>query len=62
MAEQAELFAGGGARALPVLERRGDALFYALDGARLAAPGTGVMRGTLTVNPYVGCEFSCAYW
>ncbi|HEY0150360.1 MAG TPA: radical SAM protein [Longimicrobium sp.] len=61
MAEQAELFAGGGARALPVLERRGDALFYALDGARLAAPGTGVMRGTLTVNPYVGCEFSCAY-
>ncbi|HEX8359279.1 MAG TPA: radical SAM protein [Longimicrobium sp.] len=60
--EQAELFAaGGGARPLPVLQRRGDALFYALDGARLAAPGTGVMRGTLTVNPYVGCEMSCSY-
>ena len=59
---QAELFAAGGsARPLPVLERRGDALFYALDGARLAAPGTGVMRGTLTVNPYVGCEMSCSY-
>jgi DNA repair photolyase len=44
-----------------VLQRRGDALFYALDGARLAAPGTGMMRGTLTVNPYVGCEMSCSY-
>lgn len=59
---QAELFATrGSARPLPVLERRGDALFYALDGARLAAPGTGVMRGALTVNPYVGCEMSCSY-
>jgi DNA repair photolyase len=59
---QAEMFAaGGGARPLPVLQRRGDALFYALDGARLAAPGTGMMRGTLTVNPYVGCEMSCSY-
>jgi len=60
--EQAELFpAAGGERLLPVLQRRGDALFYALDGARLAAPGTGVMRGALTVNPYVGCEMSCSY-
>jgi DNA repair photolyase len=59
---QAEMFAAeGGARPLPVLQRRGDALFYALDGARLAAPGTGIMRGTLTVNPYVGCEMSCSY-
>lgn len=61
-AGQAELFAAReGASPLPVLERRGDTLFYALDGARLAAPGTGVMRGTLTVNPYVGCEMSCSY-
>lgn len=61
-AGQAELFtAGTGGRPLPVLQRRGDALFYALDGARLAAPGTGVMTGTLTVNPYVGCEMSCSY-
>ncbi len=60
--KQEEMFAaGGGARPLPVLQRRGDALFYGLDGARLAAPGTGVMRGTLTVNPYVGCEMSCSY-
>lgn len=61
-AGQAELFAAReGGSPLPVLERRGDTLFYGLDGARLAAPGTGVMRGTLTVNPYVGCEMSCSY-
>ena len=46
---------------LPVLQRRGDAAFYALEGSRMATPGTGVMRGWLTVNPYVGCEMSCSY-
>lgn len=64
-AEQPALFApadGGGARPpLPVLQRRGDAAFYELAGSRMATPGTGVMRGCLTVNPYVGCEMSCSY-
>jgi DNA repair photolyase len=46
---------------LPVLQRRGNAAFYELSGSRLAAPGTGVMRGWLTLNPYVGCEMSCSY-
>ena len=46
---------------LPVLQRRGDAAFYELEGPRLATLGTGVMRGWLTVNPYVGCEMSCSY-
>lgn len=48
-------------RVLPVLQQRGGAVFYALEGARLASPGTGMMAGSLTVNPYVGCEMSCAY-
>jgi DNA repair photolyase len=60
---QAVLFAGGGGtgRELPVLQRRGDAVFYELAGARLVSPGTGMMKSMLTVNPYVGCEMSCAY-
>lgn len=73
-AAQASLFAGtpeprgataaaaeAGSRSLPVLQRRGGAIFYDLPGARAATPGTGVMRGALTVNPYVGCEMSCSY-
>jgi DNA repair photolyase len=60
---QAVLFAGGGVRAreLPVLQRRGDAVFYELPATRLVSPGTGMMQHVLTVNPYVGCEMSCAY-
>ncbi|MDP9348617.1 MAG: radical SAM protein, partial [Gemmatimonadota bacterium] len=53
--------AAPGRAPLPVLQRRGDAAFYELSGSRLAAPGTGVMRGWLTLNPYVGCEMSCSY-
>jgi DNA repair photolyase len=62
---QPSLFTHGESRAarppLPVLQRRGDTAFYELSGSRLAAPGTGVMRGWLTLNPYVGCEMSCSY-
>ena len=50
-----------GGRELPVLQQRGGAVFYELAGARMASRGTGVMAGTLTVNPYVGCEMSCSY-
>jgi DNA repair photolyase len=46
---------------LPVLQQRGDTAFYELAGSRIATPGTGVMQGCLTVNPYVGCEMSCSY-
>jgi DNA repair photolyase len=54
--------AAGAVRApLPVLQSRGDATFYGLPAARLIAPGTGMMARMLTVNPYVGCEMSCAY-
>lgn len=65
-AEQPGLFAPAqlpaGARApLPVLQRRGDTAFYELAGSRIATPGTGMMQGCLTVNPYVGCEMSCSY-
>jgi DNA repair photolyase len=64
--EQRTLFPEGqlpasGRPPLPVLQRRGDAAFYELSGSRIATPGTGVMRGCLTVNPYVGCEMSCSY-
>jgi DNA repair photolyase len=48
-------------RELPVLAQRSGAVFYELAGARAASPGTGMMSGTLTVNPYVGCEMSCSY-
>jgi DNA repair photolyase len=60
---QAVLFAAGGTagRELPVLQQRGDAVFYELPAARLVSPGTGMMKHVLTVNPYVGCEMSCAY-
>ncbi|MDB4951406.1 MAG: Radical domain protein [Gemmatimonadetes bacterium] len=62
---QAALFAGeGSARRgapLPMLQRRGEAVFYELPGGKLASPGAGMMKHTLTVNPYVGCEMSCAY-
>ncbi|HEV2149820.1 MAG TPA: radical SAM protein [Longimicrobiaceae bacterium] len=64
--EQATLFAdprfsAPGRPPLPVLQQRGDTAFYELAGSRIATPGTGVMRGWLTVNPYVGCEMSCSY-
>lgn len=49
------------ARTLPVLQRRGDAVFYELPAQKLVTHGSGMMTGMLTVNPYVGCEFSCAY-
>lgn len=51
----------GAARTLPVLQRRGDAVFYELPAQKLVTQGSGMMTGMLTVNPYVGCEFSCAY-
>ncbi len=53
--------AASASRVLPVLQRRGDTAFFELPASRMAAPGTGVMVGTLTVNPYVGCEMSCSY-
>ena len=66
-AEQPGLFSAtqlpaGGRAPLPVLGQRGDTAFYELAGSRIATPGTGMMQGCLTVNPYVGCEMSCSYW
>lgn len=46
---------------LPVLDRRGDTAFYELSGVQIATAATGVMKGCLAVNPYVGCEMSCSY-
>lgn len=54
-------FPAAGRPPLPVLRQRGDTAFYGLAGSRIATPGTGMMRGCLTVNPYVGCEMSCSY-